>query len=210
LGFEAGCLGGRWRRVVGPKTVRCHRWYTERVGGRCGACSTAGARTGGRRRRRSWSRPRSPVGNSGSRAQTCRARAWRAPRSRQTTGQSSGRSRPAVHGVIEFHGVEPRCEYSAAVVALPFVPKPTASLPFHQRRNSVELCLHQNVQLPGSAASIRRTASAGMSCTTMVRASSAPSFLMLCTCSPPGFAVPGVQSAIAATPARGLGDDCQS
>jgi hypothetical protein len=39
-------------------------------------------------------------------------------------------------------------------------------------QSSVELCLHQNVQLPGSAASIRRTTSAGMSCTTMVRASS--------------------------------------
>ena len=58
-------------------------------------------------------------------------------------------------------------------------------------RRVESFCLDQNVQFPGSAASIRRAASAGMSWTTIVRASTtASSFLMLCTWSPPGSTNP--------------------
>jgi hypothetical protein len=52
------------------------------------------------------------------------------------------------------------------------------------------LSRHQNEQFPGSRASIRRTASAGMTCTTIVRASTVSSFLRLWTWPPPGSTNP--------------------
>lgn len=48
----------------------------------------------------------------------------------------------------------------------------------------------QNPQWPGSGASTRRTASAGMTWTVIVLASSAASFLITCTWSPPASTKP--------------------
>jgi hypothetical protein len=48
----------------------------------------------------------------------------------------------------------------------------------------------EDVDFAGMATSILRVASAGTSCTAIVRASTVPSFLMMCTWSPPGSTNP--------------------